>query len=333
MNKKVSIFLASLFISTNIYAIDIKDKAPEKYVVKKNDTLWDISSQFLNSPWKWPELWDKNNYITNPHLIYPGDIITIKRNSIGEKEIFINGLKKPLKRYTLSPKAIEKPKYISTINFKNINTIVNGEIVSDQNKFGSVLGSNYNKQIFGANDNIYIKNQTELEIGDKINIYNKPILLKDKEEEVKFLKYNGYGIINQKTEKPNTYRLHIEKSLEPIYEDDFIYKNNKSYNYSFEFSESKNVNFDTAEITYVFDEKPYIAKNDSFIISKGKIHGVKVGQVFSIYQKGKNIEFPNEFNGYAVVFKTTDKYSFLEVTHSENPIETEENFIKKIGAE
>ena len=51
----------------------LKNSHPEIYVVKKGDTLWDISAVFLNNPWSWPQLWQKNSYIKNPHLIYPGD--------------------------------------------------------------------------------------------------------------------------------------------------------------------------------------------------------------------------------------------------------------------
>jgi hypothetical protein len=43
------------------------------YVIKKGDTLWDLSEKFLNDPFLWPRLWQSNQYITNPHWIYPGN--------------------------------------------------------------------------------------------------------------------------------------------------------------------------------------------------------------------------------------------------------------------
>ena len=62
-------------ISGRSMSVPLAADAPERYVVKKGDTLWDISAVFLRDPWYWPEIWYVNPSIANPHLIYPGDVL------------------------------------------------------------------------------------------------------------------------------------------------------------------------------------------------------------------------------------------------------------------
>jgi len=45
---------------------------PNIYIMKEGDTLWDISSIFLEDQWLWPEIWRAYPQLQNPHLIYPG---------------------------------------------------------------------------------------------------------------------------------------------------------------------------------------------------------------------------------------------------------------------
>ncbi|MEC9464762.1 MAG: LysM peptidoglycan-binding domain-containing protein [Myxococcota bacterium] len=47
----------------------------DEHVVQPGDTLWDICDAVLGRPELWPRVWSLNPEITNPHWIYPGDVI------------------------------------------------------------------------------------------------------------------------------------------------------------------------------------------------------------------------------------------------------------------
>lgn len=81
------LFVAMLFGSAVVTGVTIASAqgegelrvAPQTrvYIIERGDTLWDISASHLNSPWSWPRIWHVNPHVTNPHLIFPGQQLTI----------------------------------------------------------------------------------------------------------------------------------------------------------------------------------------------------------------------------------------------------------------
>lgn len=79
MLKRMPAIFAVALLTVAGYAMGQAVRAghPDRYVVQEGDTLWDIAARFLTQPWLWPEIWQANPQIENPHRIYPGDVISL----------------------------------------------------------------------------------------------------------------------------------------------------------------------------------------------------------------------------------------------------------------
>jgi hypothetical protein len=79
IRRLIYLTFAALLLTGIVVAQDValRSDHPEEYVVVKGDTLWDISGRFLDKPWQWPAIWHANPQIENPHLIYPGDVVSL----------------------------------------------------------------------------------------------------------------------------------------------------------------------------------------------------------------------------------------------------------------
>lgn len=91
---------------TGVPLSDLSPNAPDSHTVQPGDTLWGISSLFLKSAWRWPELWGMNlQEIRNPHLIYPGQVLVLdKSNGRATLRLAGSGDGAPTNTVKLSPR-------------------------------------------------------------------------------------------------------------------------------------------------------------------------------------------------------------------------------------
>ena len=158
------------------------------YVVRKGDTLWDISSKHLKDPFQWPMIWKENLRINNPDLIYPGQKIRIPVSVITQevKQIAPEPapppkkiVKKVVKKIVKKP-AKKKEPVAKTIEPVDIGGLLpreafaaTGYISREVPYRGEITGSPEGRSLFAMGDEIYLKSVEPAKAGDRFYVIRK----------------------------------------------------------------------------------------------------------------------------------------------------------------
>lgn len=135
----------------------LREGAPQRYTVVKGDTLWDISGQFFNDPWRWPEIWEQNEYIENPDLIYPGDVLVV---SMIDGEPVLRTLRRETVK--ISPRIHIEPvdDPIPTIDPSAIQAFLSAPLITDEGELdtaGHVAASATDHLVLGKYSQFYAR--------------------------------------------------------------------------------------------------------------------------------------------------------------------------------
>lgn len=171
MKKVAYILFGLLLLIPGGYQARAEGDAPSVYVIKKGDTLWGLSEQFLKDPHYWPNLWAKNGEsITNPHLIFPGQKLRIFPDHIeieGTAPAAL-GAAQP----AAGSKAADEPVAEKTY------MVSGGEGFLMETGFkpaGFIVSTYQNRQMVGEDDIVYIDlgKAHGAGIGDRFSIFKK----------------------------------------------------------------------------------------------------------------------------------------------------------------
>lgn len=143
--------------------LHIKADAPTVYVVKKGDTLWDISNIFLDKPWLWPELWRNNTQIVNPHLIYPGDALQLRYENGRPVIDIVRDIEPNKNTMVLTPQSavINKRNPISVLPWSSISPFIRNDSMIDVRQYHrlpTLLGDNLGTPRFIEQDYVLTHN-------------------------------------------------------------------------------------------------------------------------------------------------------------------------------
>ncbi|HPQ94487.1 MAG: LysM peptidoglycan-binding domain-containing protein [Thiothrix sp.] len=163
---------------SRLSASDIRPDAPRRYVVQKGDTLWSIAQKYLYKPWFWPEIWDDNQRIRNPHLIYPGDILYFDYD--GRQLAQGSGMSMKLSpriRVDRSGTKMGEPLALLA-PFMRWPLVMDGYEI---NKLPYIVSARDGQTLIPDNATIYIRGLERSRIGERLGIYHPDAYLRDPE--------------------------------------------------------------------------------------------------------------------------------------------------------
>lgn len=123
----IALLIATLFSTAAVaQAVSLKADAPKRYEVQRGDSLWTIAAEFLEDPWMWPQLWQANPQVSDPHSLYPGDVIELLDGRAGIR------LQPRLRILTL-----QQP--IPFLPLEQVRTFLNRDVMVDRPEFEDAL--------------------------------------------------------------------------------------------------------------------------------------------------------------------------------------------------
>lgn len=173
MAKKLLLLAALFALTFAVVAQDeespLRDDHPQEYVVQKGDTLWDISSRFLRSPWLWPEIWHANPQIDNPHLIYPGDRISLVYVD-GEPRLSLERGERPTVKLSPRVRRSDHPEAINTIPLSAIRPYLRDARVLSEDEIEGLpyVVTNQERRILASAGDVTYARRLDAERGTRV---------------------------------------------------------------------------------------------------------------------------------------------------------------------
>jgi hypothetical protein len=331
----------------------LNPRHPETYVVQRGDTLWDIAAKFLRDPWNWPEIWQVNPQIENPHLIYPGDTLALVYNDNGRPAVTVTE-RAPVGPVVsgggverLSPRVRELPleNAIPAIPYAQVQAFLSRSVVLEKKDLAHLpyVVANHNGLVSSAGENFYARHATD----GKGSIYNVVHLgnkLVDPDDNA-VLGYEGIYIGQGRVERPgDPATLHLLDSTREALIGDYLLPEEDAARTNFiPHAPAQDV---TGQIIAVMDGVALAAQYEVVVLNRGTKHGLDPGTALRVYQTGKivrddgggrgggqggkngrelgtfgkKVRLPDEPVGTMMVFRTFDRMSYALVMEATGDI-------------
>jgi LysM repeat protein len=318
----------------------LNPNAPDSYVVKRGDTLWGIAKVFLRDPWYWPEIWQVNPQVHNPHLIYPGDTLRLVYVE-GRPTIMLQrgDAARVLPRIRSQPLegAVTAIPYASVAAFMSKPSVLAREQIKDA---PYVLATRDMHVVMADGDTLYARGfSAPVEVGTHYNVVRVGDPLRDPDDGNRIVGYDGiFTGAGHVTRVGDPATLIMTESARETEAGDKLFVGGVDVPLDFIPSAPK-VKTD-GRIIAVSDGVSIIGQYEVVVINRGAGDGLAPGNVLAVFQAGDvipdtvnrgflngmsrlvatKVRLPDERTGTFMVFKTFDHMSYGLIMEATNVI-------------
>ena len=319
----------------------LNPRHPDTYVVQKGDTLWDIAKMFLRDPWYWPEIWQINPQVENPHLIFPGDVLSLAYLDNGRPVVQVERGGGTTEK--LSPRVRSQPleEAIQTIPYEVLASFLSRPVLLDKRELDQApyIVANREGLLASTGRDVYAR-RTNAPVGSVYNIVQAGDKLVDPDTK-DVLGYEGIYVGQgqvSRTGDPST--VHMLETTREVVKGDYLLEEQQAPPFNFlPRPPAGNVE---GRIISVVDGVSLIGTYQVVVINRGKNQGLEPGNVLRIFQTGQTIRdtvgkgrahgqkvrLPDEPAGTMMVFRTFDRMSYglvMEATDAISVLDTVRN--------
>jgi hypothetical protein len=280
------------------------------YTVQKGDTLWDLSQKFSDSAWLWPEMWQENRQIANPHRIYPGERIRLYRRQ---------GSQKIAEKKTGQPLAV-KPSLDDLIyyNYAALDRVgfIRKTVVPPH---GAIFKVQATKEMINTDDIVYIRPEGNASLlpGKRYTIYRPLDPIKDRRTNAYIgIQHLLTGVVEITQVQPRYAIGTIIEAYRPIELDDMLMPYYKRLPKVIIKESPKDLE---GQIIDAEEHNRLIGQTMIAFMNKGKQDGVQPGQFYNVYFQLKERIRPK--SGDETLLLPVD-FAELLVIHTENTTAT-----------
>lgn len=319
----------------------INPTAPTSYIVKRGDTLWDISSMFLRDPWLWPEIWQVNPQVQNPHLIYPGDELLLVYGADGRPMIRLGrggGARlDPLLRSSELDGAIATIPYSAIAAFLERPSVISKEQALAAPR---VIAFDERRMVGGAGTEAYVRGfEGRANANARYAVVHVGEPIKDPDDG-DVLGYQGIYTATAIVTRPgDPAKTMLTDSARETLEGDRLLSSETEVPLNFvPRAPAQDVQ---GQIISVVDGVTLIGQYKVVAVNRGRRHGLEPGHVLAIDEAGEvvrdrtkgrvrglrasrafspKVQLPDERNGTMLIFRVFDRMSYGLIVGASSPI-------------